>query len=517
MNQPPNFLVFCVDQMQAACLGAAGHPDVQTPNLDRLAGQGTRFRRAYCENPVCTPSRVSILTGLSSRQHGVYTNGSKIPWDVPTVASVLREAGYRTKSVGKLHLQPWSDESSPEWHDGWKLGQVDEIPAGYFGFESCDFVGGHVNYIFGDYTNWLSREHPELAEDLTAPERRASWSYYEDEAAHVPESGLTRTWRMDIPPELHYNHWIADRSMDYIRGLPDAERFFLWCSFPDPHHPFAACKPYSEMYDPDGIELPERWAEPTTDMPDIPRWAHGITLEDWNERGLREMLAQTYGMVTHVDECVGRVMDGLREAGRDDNTVVVFMADHGDYLGAHHLICKGMFPYEELLRVPYLWSVPDGVAGQEVAAPASLLDFAPTVLDYAGVPLENLRPRPNHGVRPEGIAQPWFDGESLCACLDEGRGPAERPLIITKEENRLFGPKLSRPVRCRTLVTDRYKLILFAREGNNCLFDLEEDPREVNNLCDDPGLQELKCRLLERYSHAAIWSEYAGRGRIGGP
>ncbi len=513
MARHPSFLVFCVDQMQAACMSCAGHPDVGTPNLDRLAEEGVLFSRAYCDNPVCTPSRVSIITGLSSRQHGVYTNGSMIASDVPTVASVLNEAGYRTRACGKLHLQPWLHESSPEWNQGWRSGRVDAIPPGYFGFEGCDYVGGHVNYVYGDYLHWLSREHPGLAEDLTAPQRLAAWAYYENKGARVPDNPLTRTWRMEIPSELHYNNWIANRSIDHIRGLNDEERFFLWCSFPDPHHPFAACKPYSEMYDPGEIKLPGHWSEPTHEMPDIPRWAHGITLEDFDEPGLREMLAQTYGMVSHVDECVGRVMEALRETGRDGNTIVAFMADHGEYLGAHHLICKGMLPYEELIRVPCIWRAPGGVPEQEVSEPVSLLDFAPTVLDYAGVPVENLRPHPDQGVMPEDADRPWFDGVSLRETLESGQPPATRDLVLANEENRPFGP---RPVRCRTLVTERHKLVLFAREGNNCLFDLESDPYELNNLWDDPATQDLKRRLLERYAHRAIWTEYAGRGRLAG-
>ncbi len=507
--------------MQARCLGAAGHPDVKTPNLDKLAAEGVRFERAYCENPVCTPSRISILTGLSSRQHGVFTNGSMIPADVPTVPSVLHEAGYRTKSCGKLHLQPWSREESPEWEQGWRTGQIDSIPSGYFGFESCDFVAGHVHYAGGDYRNWLVREHPDWAKDLVERIREDIWSYYEDKDAKVPTSKLCRTWRMDIPPELHYNHWIADRSIDYIESLDDDEDFFLWCSFPDPHHPFAACKPYSEMYDPATITLPPRWAEQSADMPDIPRWQHGIDLDDWDERGLREMLAQTYGMITHVDENVGRVMEALRRCGRDDNTVVVFMADHGDYLGAHHLVCKGMLPYEELIRVPYIWRAPGGVAGNVVNTACSLLDFAPTVLDYAGVPLQDLMPAPSLGKGPWHYAadldEPWFHGTDLRQTLDTGNEPDRPPLIITKEENR-FPEHLAvdHAVRARTLVTDRHKLVIFARPGNNALYDLREDPHEVNNLWSDPASQSIKNALLLKFLQEEIWTEWAGVGRIGG-
>jgi len=534
-NQP-NFLTICVDQMQAACMACAGHPEVKTPNLDKLAGEGVRFSRAYCENPVCTPSRLSIFTGLSSRQHGVYCNGQLLPPDIPTVASVLRNAGYRTKACGKMHVHPWSCDANKQkyslsgpkkvlqdqlhsWEDQdlWRKGDISAIPEGFFGFESVDFVGGHVGYIFGDYLNWLQREHPKWGEKLSD----TSWrqdpsqyqaSYFKNENALTP-GGIANSWRMDIPPELHHNNWIADCTIAYLDEVENNENFFLWCSFPDPHHPFAACKPYSEMYDPKKVTLPENWENAFTQS-DLPMSSHGIRLDQFNEAGLREMIAQTYGMITHIDDNIGRIVQVLKDNGQYENTVIVFMADHGDYLGAHHLICKGVYPFEELIRVPYIWRSPStNSKGRPIDAPVSLLDFAPTILDYAGIPLEELTPRLDYN---RNCNVPWFNGVSLRESIEKDENPDKRSLIITKEESRVNGQEDGNEVRGRCFIRDPYKMVIYARGSGNALFNLENDPYEQNNLWNAPEAQAIRHELLTAFAQQSIWTEYVGVGRIGG-
>ena len=157
----PNFLVFVVDQMHSGSLGCNGNPDVQTPNIDSIAQQGVTFSRCYCNNSVCMPSRSSMITGLTPRQHGCITNGTLLPEHIPTISGALADAGYRTHAVGKLHLQPFSvkataDNSILSWESRelWDNGQITSLPSPYYGFQTTDFVGGHVSYNFGDYTNW---------------------------------------------------------------------------------------------------------------------------------------------------------------------------------------------------------------------------------------------------------------------------------------------------------------------------------------------------------------------------
>ena len=489
----PNFLVFLVDQMQSAALGCHGNADARTPNMDALAAQGVTFRRAYCNNTVCMPSRASMVTGLTPRRHGCLTNGNSLPEHVPTITAALVDAGYRTHAVGKLHLQPFGG-GARSWEDRerWNAGEITALPEGYYGFQTTDFVGGHVSYCFGDYANDIARDHPGLRER------------YARDAARPDDPH----WRLDVPAELHYNHWIADRTIDFIQSAGDAP-FFLQCSFPDPHFPYAAARPYNDMFDPAALALSPTWAnhdDPCDFLaqrrrPEEQRFGNGFS-----ERLLRECTAQTYGMITHVDDNIGRVMEALDEGGLTENTVVVFMADHGEYLGAHGLLYKDAWPYEELARVPFIWrffggpgAPPQGGRDDVV----SLLDFAPTVLDFAGVDPAVLHSR-GRG-RSERDVLP---GRSLRARIQGDDALPARPALIEFDEDWFPGPAC----RARVLVTDRWKLGVFGGTDSGLLFDLENDPHETRNLWSDPAHAATRGDLLAR-----LLSELARTDRFDTP
>jgi arylsulfatase A-like enzyme len=495
----PNFLIFVADQIGAASLGCNGNSKVRTPHIDRLARQGVSYTRAYCNNSVCMPSRATMITGLTPRQHGCLTNGTLLPEHIPTITAALVEAGYRTHAVGKLHLQPFSataavGETVPSWESRalWDEGRITGLPHPYYGFQTVDFVGGHVHYNFGDYTNWLRAQHPGVHE-LYARSRAYSAG--------------GQSWKMMVPPELHYNDWIAERSIGFLRSLRPDDRFFLWCSFPDPHHPFAACRPYSELYDPASLSLNPTWdvrTEPCGWMRDVSRPS-----PDFTEADLRADVAQTYGMIAHIDENVGRVMDALRACGRDEDTVVVLMADHGEYLGSHHLLYKHLWPWEELLRVPYLWRVPGAPpVASGSAQVVSLLDFAPTVLDYAGIDPDALNMR-----KPAALADwPGLPGRSLRPSLDTGEPLSPRPAICELDMDYQPGSMIRR----RTIVDERYKLTVYPRMGGGILCDLREDPRETRNLWDDPGYADVKARLTAQLLEELVWSDPLNGPRICG-
>jgi arylsulfatase A-like enzyme len=517
---PPNFLVFVLDQISAMSLACNGNPDVLTPHIDRLAREGLSFTRAYCNNSVCMPSRSTILTGLTPRQHGCITNGTLLPAHIPTVTGALAEAGYRTHAVGKLHLQPFSTTSAPgepipSWESRplWDEGRITRLPLPYYGFQSVNYVGGHVHYCFGDYTNWLNAHHPGMH------------ALYARERAY---SAAGQSWKMDLPAELHYNHWIADRTIDFLRAAPAEQPFLLFCSFPDPHHPFAACRPYSEQFDPASLSISPTWDtrdEPCAWLNDV-----GRPSPDFNEADLRADVAQYYGMIAHIDDNIGRVLDTLRHTGQDDNTVVVLIADHGEYLGSHHLLYKHVWPWEELLRVPFVWRAPseasqpasvvpqpaggvsqppDGVspsAGSE--AVVSLLDFAPTVLDYAGVDQGVLNQR-----GPEARADwPGLPGRSLRPAIDQGTPLSARPAISELDSDWQPGPMLRR----RTIVDGHWKLTVFPQMGEGMLHNLADDPHETHNLWHDPGAASVKADLTTRLLEELIWSDPLPGPRICG-
>ena len=500
----PNFLILVVDEMQSACIGANGNPDVRTPNLDRLAEAGVSFRRAYVNNPVCSPSRATLFTGLTPRQHGLVTNGMPLPCGVPTITQALVDAGYRTHAVGKLHVQPFNahladpgpDGPIHSWEDRtlWDCGRITHLPLPYYGFQTVDFVGGHVSYCFGDYVNWLNAEHPGLRDR------------YRMETSRVLGRQLG-AWAIDLPPELHYNHWIADRTMAFLDGLGPDENFFLWCSFADPHPPFAACGPYSDLYDPASVAL-----SPTADLDRDPLdlLADHRRVFPWlafDEQALRVAVAQTYGMITHLDDNVGRVLDRLQTAGLADNTVVVFVADHGEYLGTHHLAGKSIWPYEELLRTPFIWTTPSGMPRPTGCDDVvSLLDFAPSVLEYAGVDAREL----GKGTPAERVDR-GLPGRSLRPLLDHGTPLPDRPALVEYDEDRGDGPFH----RCRTLVDTRYKLTLFGGPSDGLLFHLVNDPDERHNLYDDPRHRDDRDRLVGALLERLTETDRLGAKRMG--
>ena len=475
----PNFLIFVVDQMQSFCLGCNGHPEVKTPNIDALAADGVNFQRGYCNNTVCMPSRATMITGLTPRQHGLMTNGNCLPTDVPTVTQTLVSHGYSTYAAGKLHLQPNCASESLESHPAWLDGTVKELPLPYYGFQKVDLVNGHGKPEH-HYYRWLLEHCPEYAE--------------------TPKQG--------IPAEFHVNSWIADRTIDYLEEAGE-KPFFLWCSFPDPHAPFEACEPYRSMYDPNAIELPAHWNERGESCRFLEESRAGERFhKPIDEAVVRRCTAQTYGMITHIDDAIGRVVSTLKDTGLYEETVVVFMADHGEYLGSHNLLSKDVWAYEELTRVPYIWKGTSGQARDVSQSVVSLLDFVPTVLDYAEVAADALDTR-GEGRGPR-LGLP---GRSLRPQVQDGQALSPEPALIEYDEDWWPAPLC----RQRGLIDGDFKLIIYGGYGDDgLLFNLADDPHELSNLWQVPELQTTKHELMQKLLHKLTMSDRFDTKRICG-
>jgi arylsulfatase A-like enzyme len=473
----PNFLLICCDQLQSYALACNGNPDVKTPNIDRLAREGCSFRRAYCNNSVCMPARSTLITGLYPRQHGCITNGTKLPENIPTLPQALARHGYRTHAVGKLHFQPLDAEDSAESMKGWLDGRVTALPENYYGFQSSDFIGGHVDFCFGDYVNDLRENHPGVYEK------------YQRENAAWKSEGRYNCWKTAVPAELHYNTWIAEKTIRFMDSC-GTDPFFLWCSFPDPHFPFAAAQPYADLYDPGKLRICPTAFEPRREPETLRRRREFFKKNyTFDEKALREMAAQTYGMITHIDDCVGRMLESMERKGQLENTVVVFLADHGEYLGSHGLIEKADWMYEELARVPMIWRVPDHLcAGAGSERVVSHVDLVPTVLDYAGIDIAELDTRKNFSAPPLGLP-----GRSLRPLLSGGGALEDKPAFLEYDEDW----HASGFYRVRTLIGPRYKLIVYTHTGGGQLFDLQNDPYERQSLWDSAAHQTVKADMME--------------------
>jgi arylsulfatase A-like enzyme len=460
-----------------------GHPHLKTPNIDRIAAEGTLFRQCYTSSPICMPARVTMFTGHTNRVTGMVDNmeGTRpFARGLPTLPGLLAGAGYRTHAVGKLHLQgvgkPEVDSDAeaaenPErrvywdWPGHRKGTRYRHFPGNYLGLQSVELANGHVNYIYGDYVTWLEEQSP-----------GAYAGYACNNADPHP---------LAISPELHYNTWIADRSIEFIRKEGQTGKpFFLWCSFPDPHEPFAAVKKWSDAYDDVEIELPRNTLELSPDSRSGTMTRAGIGTEVLDPELVKKSIRQTYGMVSHLDEQVGRVLDCLEEQGIADDTVVIFLSDHGDQLGEHGLFYKSVYPYNAHTHIPFVVKVPDArQKGRMVDNVVSLLDLFPTVLDLAGVSYPQDAPCP--------VSLP---GEVLTPVVRGTADPVRKTALIEVD-------RLNTPVgilQMRTLVVSDYKLVSYPLHGEVMLFDRRNDPLELTNLAGREESQAVLNDMLKQ-------------------
>jgi arylsulfatase A-like enzyme len=507
MPSRPNILLITTDQQHWNTLGSV-NPRIQTPALDRLAAQGVRFDRAYCSNPVCSPSRSSIITGLYPSYHGCWTIGVMLPEDVPTVGDMLRAEGYATALIGKAHFQPLragpdspSIEGYPTLHD---LDFWREFKGPWYGFEHAEMARNHADesHAGQHYALWLEEKglhnwrdyFQPWPPDPDAPPRKRYW--------------MRDTIAWDLPEELHYNVWTAERTIAHMeRCTADDQPFFIWSSFPDPHPPYLVPEPWASMYDPEEMDpgtltqdelerLPAHFRLTREENPDISPYRetygpHGMgshLLDDWD---LRRYMAAYYGMVSFVDQQIGRILDELERLGQAENTIILFTTDHGHFLGQHGLTDKGPYHFEDLLRIPMIVRYPGHVpAGQVSVALQSQVDFAPTFLAAAGIPILGSM---------QGVDQmpAW-----------SGRIPAARDHVIV--ENRME-PTL---MVLRTYIDERYKLTVYRDGDDGELFDLLADPDETHNLWYEPAHADLRMRLLHRMVQAEIRREPTRMARV---
>ncbi len=503
MTKQPNFLFIITDQHRADHLGCYGNGTVRTPHIDSLADAGTRFNRFYVANPICMPNRASIMTGRMCSVHGARHNGIPLSKDHTTFVELLKDAGYRTGLIGKSHLQsftglmatnrfePSKDQHvpSPQLRDAYKNNRhgsdydleiapawdrplAERLEGDFYGFEHVEVAADHADQASGDYLLWARSKHPEF-DKLVGPENALP-----DNRIDAPQA-----WRTAVPEELYSTSWIAERTENWLeeRSQQD-EPFFLQMSFPDPHHPFTPPGKYWDMYDPSGIELPPSFGKsslpPIVAMQEALR--NGTDPRDnqspfaVTEEEARCIIALTYGMITMIDDAIGRVLAKLKSLGLADNTVVVFTSDHGDYMGDHGLMLKLLLHYQGIIRVPFIWHDPQNATNGAVEdGLASSIDISSTILQRANI-------QPFNGIQ----------GKDLF-------GTNSRDAVIVEEDSQRTMIGFDRPQRVRTLVTDRYRLSL--REGENWseLYDLKNDPLEISNVFDEPAYASTRQELIE--------------------
>ena len=485
-----NILLITSDQQHWNTLGQF-NPEIQTPALDKLAAQGTTFTRAYCPNPTCTPTRASMITGKYPSQHGAYSLGTKLPESEPTVGDCFQAAGYRTALVGKAHFQPlYATEEYPSLEAYPTLQDLDfwaDFDGPFYGFDHIELARNHTDeaHVGQHYALWMEEKG------------LSNWrDYYLQPTGNVVSQ--RRKWL--IPERYHYNAWIAERSNALISQYHDAdEPFFLWASFFDPHPKYLAPEPWDTMVDPADVSVPAARPGEHVDSPphlqltqqadpDFSAWqeangsgCHGFHSHLHDRDELAKDIACYYGMISCMDKYIGQIIDHLDVLGLAENTLVVFTSDHGHYFGQHGLIAKGAFHYEDGIRVPMIARLPGRIpAGRLSHSLQSLVDYAPTFLDYCGLDI------------PAGMT-----GISQRQVFDGDESQAREQVII---ENRHQPTTL----HLKTYIDERYKITLYYNRDYGEIYDLLKDPGEVENLWRDA---HLRARLTEAFLRAEMLKE----------
>lgn len=511
-NKPLNILWITSDQQHFSALGSV-NPKIKTPNLDRLAKEGTRFDRAYCNNPTCTPSRSTLITGLYPSIHGAWSLGTKLDENRQTVGDIFHENGYSTSLIGKAHFQPLAstqDQQSIERQptlrdlDFWRDFNQTHTP--WYGFDHVEITRNHADesHAGSHYGIWLE-EHGVK-----------DWQQY-FRRNFPPQKIIHRQHKWDLPADLHYTTWTAEQTMARIEDDVKADKpFFCWSSFHDPHPPYLVPEPWDTMYDPEDMEPGELTPGELKKMPpqvgmtqdENADWSiyeesgfanHGHHYHLKDEKLLKKNMAVYYGMVSFMDEQIGRILDKLDELGQTDNTLIIFTTDHGHYLGQHGLTAKVVALYEDMIRLPFLARWPGQIpAGQVSSALQGLIDMPVTSLAAAGIDV----PLDMQGVDQTSV---WKAGNNATK-----ENSTRRDNVICEFRHQ------PTKVHMRSYIDDRYKLTVYRDQDYGELFDLEKDPKEVNNLWDSSEHQSLKCQLMTKAVNSELQRETSKYPRISG-
>lgn len=450
----PNVLLITTDEQRYDTLGVTGNPIVRTPHIDALAKKGVLFSSAFTQNTVCIPARACIQTGRYTHQHGLrYQESAHLdttpglpPWE-RVFMERLQWAGYYTAAFGKLHMFP---------------------EKGFHEMQVCGGKGARWLKSGGDphglgplgpqYAQWLEEKHPGAYEAIYEQRRRPEYREYRQAITFC------------LPLEEYVDYWVAENTIEFI-STPREQPFFAWCGFCGPHSPYDTPEPYDAIYPADEIPLPANYNVNTDGSP------RPTTSEEDQLR--RRVIAHYWGLVTLIDDMVGRIGNAMTRHGLWENTIVIYATDHGCHMGDFGMGGKGTF-YDIITHVPLIVALPSSYPKPpgQIDGMIETMDIAPTILDYTGTPIPDV-----------------MSATSLRPLL-EGKGESKE--LILSEFTNGTRTRTSKCIRTRRFKYNIYRGVNTKEE----FFDLEEDPLERQNVIDDPRYRDELARhrvlLLER-------------------
>lgn len=431
MSDRPNILFITTDHLRYDTLGYTGDPLIQTPAIDALAQTGVRFSNCFVQNPVCSPSRASFMTGRYTKNHGVKWNGSKLGEHEITMVEAFKNQGYTTAAVGKHGI----------------------------GQKRFGTLVDHLEAT-GIRRGWSEREDG----DYTVHDPNPFEQYVRDRGYEYKTGYALTDFRKnlgavpsDLPEDCHIDSYVGMKSIEYLEGLEADDPFFLWVGFYGPHHPYVPSGRFADMYGADDVPPFERAEGDIEKKP--PEYGLYFKAEDHKYRGFdqasdqtfREMKAAYYGMVSQIDWQVGLIVETLEKKGMAENTIIVFLSDHGEFMGDHGIPAKAPFLLDCMLHIPCFVVVP-GQSASDCDALVESVDLFPTLTKLAG-----------------------FEAPECVQGKDWG------PLMMG-EKSEVRDTVFAEAVDKRCIRTREWKYIHYPKKDHGELYNLADDPHELNNL-----------------------------------
>lgn len=434
----PNILWVCSDQQRFDTIQGLNNEHVRTPNLRRFMGSAVTFTHAFVQNPVCSPSRASFLTGRYPRTTGLCANGQRIRGTERLVTKQLAEAGYTCGLSGKLHLSP--------------------------------VAGGRVEDRIDDgYSRmWWSHDIQDLW-----PGRNEWLVWLESQGVKWPRNPAD-PGGIALDPKYMQTDWCADRAIQFLREQQGKGPWLMSVNIYQPHHPFLPAQEYLDRYDAAKLPAPSWQPGELENKPVYQRRAQDQKQYPFRTKSpleRQQVTAAYYAMIEQVDAAFGRMLGALDESGQAENTIVIYMSDHGEMLGDHGFYLKGPHFYDPATRVPLMIRWPGkGKPGLRTDALVEMVDLAPTLLEAAGLPA------------PAGV-----QGRALTGLIS-GAKSAHRDSVYTE----FYDVSAKQPARATSVRTESAKLTVYHDLKTGELYDLRKDPQEFHNLWNDPNARPLK-------------------------
>ncbi len=457
----PNVLWICTDQQRHDTIRSLGNPHINTPCIDSLVGEGVAFTQAYAQSPVCTPSRAAFMTGRYPRTTKCRQNGQALPPNEKLVSRLFADDGYTCGLAGKLHLATCAN--------GVAEARIDD---GYSVF------------------HWSHHPQPDWPENAYT-----QWLYTKGTSWEEVYGGASTDYiKHGVPEEYNQTTWCADSAIEFIHEQNGAPWFFSYNCFA-PHHPFDPPEEFLARYNPDDMPLPKARPDEletkTTYQQLDGKFSHndpeGYDITKMTDRDKREVTAAYYAMVELIDKQVGRMVAALEETGQLENTIVIFMSDHGEMLGDHGLFLKGPHFYDEAVRVPLIISWKDRFAADLRAdCLMELIDITPTLLEAAEIDV------------PKTI-----QGRSLMPILLSQREAGHHRDYVFSEYYNAWTHKHSYGSMLRTR---EEKIVVYHGTDQGELYDLKNDPDEFENLWNSPEHTKGKLRLMKACFDASVFT-----------